>query len=205
MFRWSIYLKWMLSLLLMVLIISGCGRLSIKDSFTADEKYELVDQDSSRITFPDNYQGDILLVGYVYTHCPDICPVITYNMRDVKRSLGNPENFTLISISFDPDRDTPDILYNYAESYRIDQENWRFLTGNPSEVDRLLNKLEVSTLKSPTRFNDNDTPVYFIDHTDRVTLIDREGNIRAHYHGSELDPEQVAEDINYLLTSDKKS
>lgn len=205
MVRWSIYLIRPLSLLLMVLIITGCGRLSIKDSFSADEKYELVDQDSSRITFPDIYQGDILLVGYVYTHCPDICPVITYNMRDVKRFLGNQENLTLISISFDPDRDTPDILHSYADSYRINQENWRFLTGNPAEVNRLLNKLEVSTLKSPTRFNDNDTPVYFIDHTDRVTLIDREGNIRAHYHGSKLDPEQVAEDINLLLSSDKKS
>lgn len=182
--------------------ISGCDKLSIKKSLD-DVKYQLIDQTHTDVSFPDSYSGKVMLVGYVYTHCPDICPMITYNMRDIQRELPEEEDFILVSISFDPDRDSPEILYDYAENYRLDQSNWRLLTGNKSEVESLLEILEISTVKTPTRFTEDNTPVYFIDHTDRVTLIDRKGNIRIHYMGSELNPEEVAADIRILLNEAK--
>ena len=184
---------------IVAMAISGCDRLSVKDTM-AGEEYSLLDQFDSQITFPEEYTGNVMLVGYVYTHCPDICPVITYNMRDVQRELDDEDDFMLVSISFDPDRDTPEILYQYADNYRINQANWRFLTGEKSNVDSLLEKLGIATVKTPTRFDENNTPIYFIDHTDRVTLIDREGNIRKHYNGSELNSDEAIEDIRQLLS-----
>jgi protein SCO1 len=178
--------------------LSGCDKLSVKKSLEG-VTYQLIDQTHTDVTFPDSYFGKVMLVGYVYTHCPDICPMITYNMRDIQRELPEEHDFTLISISFDPDRDSPEILYDYAENYRLDQSNWKLLTGNKSEVESLLEILEISTVKTPTRFTEDNTPVYFIDHTDRVTLIDRKGNIRKHYMGSELNPQEVAADIKTLL------
>lgn len=183
---------------IVVMAISGCDRLSVKDSF-AGEEFQLLDQFDESINFPEKYKGKVMLVGYVYTHCPDICPVITYNMRDVQRELDDEDDFMLVSISFDPDRDTPEILHQYAENYRVNQANWRFLTGEKSNVDNLLDKLGIATVKTPTRFDENNTPIYFIDHTDRVTLIDREGNIRMHYNGSELNSDEAIEDIRQLL------
>lgn len=183
---------------IVAMAISGCDRLSVKDSFDGEE-FHLLDQFDDSINFPEEYKGNVMLVGYVYTHCPDICPVITYNMRDVQRELDDEEDFMLVSISFDPDRDTPEILHQYAENYRINQANWRFLTGEKSRVDNLLKKLGIATVKTPTRFDENNTPIYFIDHTDRVTLIDREGNIRMHYNGSELNSDEAIEDIRQLL------
>lgn len=183
---------------IVLMATSGCDRLSVKDSFDG-KKFSLIDQFDEEIQFPDSYTGKVMLVGYVYTHCPDICPLITYNMRDVQRELADEEDLLIVSVSFDPDRDSPEILYQYAENYRLNQENWRLLTGEKSNVDGLLEKLQISTVKTPTRFDENETPIYFIDHTDRVTLIDKEGNIRNHYNGSELNKDKVIEDIRRLL------
>ncbi|PWN07687.1 SCO family protein [Rhodohalobacter mucosus] len=178
--------------------LSGCDSLSVKKSIS-DEEFSLLDHNNQEVVFPDDYLGKILLVGYVYTHCPDICPAITYNMRDVQQLVDDSSNFMLISISFDPERDSPSILNDYAANYRLDTDSWSLLTGERSEVDNVLELLEISTVKTPTRFLDDGKAIYFIDHTDRVTLIDREGNIRKQYIGSEFKPEEVAEDIRKLI------
>ena len=178
--------------------VTGCDDLGIEKSLD-DVNYHLVDQDSSAVEFPENYNGKIMLVGYVYTHCPDICPLITYNMRDIQRALSDEDEFMLVSVSFDPERDSPEILYDYAQNYNVDQSNWRFLTGDKEPVFSLLETLEISTVKTPTRFREDGTPVYYIDHTDRVTLIDDRGNIRKTYNGSGLDTDEVIADIKKLL------
>ena len=184
---------------LAVTLLTGCDRLSVKKSM-ADESFALIDQDGADIQFPDAYEGNVLLVGYVYTHCPDICPMITYNMRDIQRELPDEDEFMLVSLSFDPKRDSPEILHEYAENYNLNQQNWRFLTGNTQEVDEALETLEIKTLKSPTTFKEDGTQQYFIDHTDRVTLIDRNGNVRNTYVGSKMNQEQIISDIHKLLT-----
>lgn len=182
-----------------VLFQSGCDRLSVKKSME-DENYELIDQEGESVHFPEIYNGKVMLVGYVYTHCPDICPMITYNMRDIQRELTEEEDFMLVSISFDPERDSPEVLYQYAQNYRLNQENWRFLTGNNDEVNNTLETLEIKTLKTPTQFTEGGKAQYFIDHTDRVTLIDQNGNVRNTYVGSKMNQEQIISDIHNLLT-----
>ena len=184
---------------LAVTLLSGCDRLSVKKSIS-DESYELVNQEGNEIQFPDAYAGKVMLVGYVYTHCPDICPMITYNMRDIQLELQDEDEFMLVSISFDPDRDTPEILHEYAENYKLNQENWQLLTGSTEEVDTVLETLEIKTLKSPTIFKDDGSKQYFIDHTDRVTLIDGNGDVRNTYVGSKMNQEQIISDIHKLLT-----
>lgn len=183
--------------------ISGCDRLAIEKSLDGME-YQLVDQDSTDVKFPEMYSGQIMLVGYVYTHCPDICPLITYNMRDIQRAFPDQEEFMLLSISFDPERDSPEILYGYAENYRLDQSNWRFLTGDKNVVFSLLETLNISTVKTPTRFREDGSPVYYIDHSDRVTLIDGEGNVRRNYNGSEMNTDELIADIQKLLDEQKR-
>lgn len=192
---WKILLP---AVLLLMGSLSACDRLAVKKSMAGSD-FVLVDQYGEEISFPDEYKGNVILVGYVYTHCPDICPMITYNMRDIQRELVDEENFMLVSISFDPARDTPEIMYDYANNYRLDQANWRLLTGNSESINSALDELEIRTLKTPTRFTDSG-PQYFIDHTDKVTLIDGRGNIRSTYSGSEMNTERIIADIHTLLT-----
>jgi len=195
------YRQVFLSALLFTLIFSACDRLSVKDNIS-DESFELVNQNGENVTFPDDYTGSTLLIGYVYTKCPDICPVITYNMRDVYEKLGEGENIQFVSVSFDPTRDTPQILSQYAESYKIDHSNWHLLTGDRDVVDQLLERLEIAVVKTPTRFTDDGEAVYFLDHTDRVTLIDEKGNLRRNYYGSELNSDEVLSDIKTVMNQD---
>lgn len=198
MFKKKFFWQIIILLGITVLYLQSCDRLSVEKDLEGVE-YNLVDQDSSKIAFPEDFSGKVMLVGYVYTHCPDICPMITYNMRDVQKELGQHEDFMLVSVSFDPTRDTPTVLSNYANSYSINQNNWRLLTGDKDEVDSLLEELEIATVKTPTRFTEDNTPIYFIDHTDRVSLIDREGRVRNSYLGSELSSEEVIQDLEKLL------
>lgn len=184
--------------LALIFLATGCDRLAVEDTLTED--YTLTNQFGEQVSLPDDYSGKVLIVGYVYTNCPDICPMITYNMRDLQREFPDEEDFHLISISFDPERDSPEVLHSYAESYNIDQGNWSMLTGDSKEVDEVLDKLGIATVKTPTRFTEDNKAVYFIDHTDKVSLIDKKGQVRNHYLGSELDTETVIEDIKTLLT-----
>lgn len=179
-------------------VFAGCDRLAVEDTLT--EEYTLTNQFGEEVSLPDHYAGKVLIVGYVYTNCPDICPMITYNMRDLQREFPGEESFHLVSISFDPQRDTPEVLHSYAESYNIEQSNWSMLTGKKDEVNKVLEKLGIATVKTPSRFTEDDREVYFIDHTDKVSLIDKQGQVRNHYLGSELDTETVIEDIKTLLT-----
>lgn len=181
-----------------VLFVQSCDRLSVKKDLKGVE-YTLLDQDSTLVDFPGEYSGKVLLVGYVYTHCPDICPMITYNMRDVQRELEDSEGLMLVSVSFDPERDTPKVLSQYAKNFKLNEQNWKLLTGDIDEVGSLLETLEITTVKTPTRFAEDNTPIYFIDHTDRVSLIDKEGQVRQSYFGSELNSEEVIRDIQTLL------
>ena len=194
--RFNIFL--ILTVCMLVLTATGCDRLKVQDTL-ADHEYPLKNQLNANINFPSDYEGKVMLVGYVYTHCPDICPLITYNMKDIQNEFQEGKNLLFVSVSFDPDRDTPEVLFDYASNYNLNQENWQLLTGNKSIVDELLSKLNIGTVKTPTRFTESGTPIYFIDHTDRVTLIDKKGRIRRHYLGSELDTDIVVKDIEKLL------
>lgn len=181
----------------MLISVTGCDRLSVKDNLN-DAQFELVDHRGDTVTFPDDFSGKAILAGYVYTHCPDICPMITFNMRDVEQALDS-EDLYFLSISFDPDRDTPEILADYVKTYQLDDSRWSMLTGDRKTISILLERLNIVTVKTPSRFTDSGNRVYFIDHTDRVTLIDKDGNIRRNYMGSELSSNEVIEDIRALM------
>jgi protein SCO1 len=184
-----------------VFAFAACDRLSVKDDLN-DVQFELTDHRGEQVIFPDSFQGKSVLIGYVYTHCPDICPMITFNMRDVEQELDR-DDIHFVSISFDPNRDTPEILADYARNYRLNDEKWSLLTGDRRTISELLDRLNIATVKTPSRFTESGHQIYFIDHTDRVTLIDSEGKIRRHYTGSELRSEEVITDIRQLLEIDE--
>jgi len=188
----------MVSICVWIVFTSGCDRLSVKDNISG-ESFKLVNQNGETVIFPKDYSGSILLVSYIYTKCPDICPVITYNMRDVYYEIEENKKIQFVSISFDPSRDTPGILSEYAKNYKIDHGNWHLLTGDTEVVEQLLERLEIAVVKTPTRFTDEGEPMYFLDHTDRVTLVDEKGNVRNNYYGSELKSTQVISDIKKVL------
>lgn len=92
--------------------------------------------------FSDLLKGKIVLINFVFTTCTGVCPTMTSNLRKVQDLLGGRvgNDMNMISISVDPEVDTPDALKRYASSFGV-KPGWYFLTGSRSELDQVLRKL----------------------------------------------------------------
>jgi protein SCO1/2 len=167
----------------------------------SDASYSLTAHDSSAVAFPADYSGDILVVGYVYTMCPDICPMTTANMKRVYDRLQSREDVRFVTVTFDPKRDTPRRLREYRTAYKLEETPWDFLTGDTTAINRLMKRVDVRhrvVTASGEPASPDTLDAYFVDHTDQVNLIDAEGRIRGEYSGSRTPPEFIVEDINKL-------
>lgn len=183
----------------LLLLVTACSEEERLDDLN-DASYELVDQDSSRLVIPDDLEGQVVLVGYVYTNCPDFCPSITANMRTVRDELGNTDDVRFLTVTFDPERDTPSVLRSYREAFGAEGENWQFVTGEKEEIDAFLERMEVR-YEIAEGAEERGEDEYLIDHNDRMSLIDQHGRVVMHYIGSRTPPEYLVEDINDLRES----
>lgn len=178
---------------------AGCSQKPpvIHDLSKAD--YTLIDQDSSVVHFPKDFKGKTVVLGFIYTHCPDICPMTTNNIYLVEKEL-NKENIgdvAYVDISFDPERDTPKVLKEYAGVRGIKTNNFHFLTGSKDVIKSLLKECNVYAMPGDTTVIDGDTTYYFI-HTDRISVMDPDGKIRAEYKGSTANRKELIKDIKKI-------
>jgi protein SCO1 len=180
--------------------IAGCGDKLPEDKSIGNKSYNLVNQDSSAVNFPDDFKGKIVVMSFMYTNCPDICPLTTNNMQEIQEQLKKDgvKNVQFAEVTFDPDRDTPSILKKYGDVRGIDYNNFEFLTGNKPVIDTLLHHMDVFAIPQDTTYADNGTPIYFFTHTDRITLLDQNGKIRNEYRGSKVNEDNIIKDIKSL-------
>jgi protein SCO1 len=153
--------------------------------------------------------GRITVLSFIYTRCaaPKACPYATgvlYHLHALSAGdSGLAKNMRLVSLSFDPDYDTPQRLAIYSEAMREQKSGceWRFATAKSrTELDSILNGYGQAVDK---RSNPNDPqgPLY---HILRVFLIDRQGRIRNIYSSATLDPRLVLADVKSLLLEEKR-
>lgn len=168
----------------------------------------LVDQDGQNFRLAAT-RGKVVVLGLIYTHCPDVCPVITGKMKAVQarlKSAGLEDAVVFLTVTFDPERDSPPVLRRYAEAYELDLTNWRLLTGPADAIEGLTDLLGFYTERTyvaerPAAAGSPDvrpdTP-YFITHSDRFFIVDRKGQIRASLPGSRTDVDQALRIIRRL-------
>ena len=189
----------------MLLLGAGCGGDAANTSQTAkntlsldvdevltDTTYTLVNQDSTEIAFPDAFAGTPVVLGAVYTRCPNVCSKITANMKDIRAAISDSSAVQFVSVTFDPHRDTPARLSAYRSRFRVDNTSWQFVTGDTTTIGRLMDRLGVRhTIKG----TDREFPApgtdssYVYTHSNQITLIDAEGRVRATYGGSQTPPQ----------------
>ncbi len=194
-------MKTIIILLAALILIPGCGsNFDLKENVTGTQ-VTLVNQDSTEVVYPEVIKNDVALIGFIYTHCPDICPMTTHNMMLAEEQLGKDElkNVKFLLISFDPERDTPSVLTKYASVRNMDMNDWELLTGDKSAIDSLMKVYNIKAFPDDTTYNDIGEPQYFMIHTDRISLVDQDGNLRKNYKGSSADPAELANDIKSLL------
>jgi protein SCO1 len=187
--------------LITVLLLSACKeKLPVVDDF-GKTHYNLVNQNDKPVLFPDILKGKIVVMNYIFTNCPDICPLSTNNMRLIQQQLKKEkiENVQFVSLSFDPEFDTPAVLTKFAEIHNLDLSNWIFLTGNKSVTDEIIKKVGVLAVPSDSTVFKDGRKIYYYVHTDRIQLSDAEGKIRKNYKGSTINVDEIVGDIKSLL------
>ncbi len=174
--------------LFLLIFLIACKTLPVVGEIKGS--YKLFNQDSIIINFPNDFKGKRMLIGFIYTNCPDICPLIAENMKKVQENVKD-KDILFVLISFDPQRDKPSVLKKYGEIRDLDFSRWILLTGN--EYENLIKEFGVIAIKEPSKGD-----IYFITHTDRISLIDSKGRIRKHYKGSKLIENEVLNDLRKI-------
>lgn len=159
----------------------------------------LVNQLGDTVSLNKDLKGKVLIMNFIFTNCPSICPPMSENMAKLQKSFKkkNPELFQFISISIDPERDSVAALRQYANSYTTDHDLWWFLTGSKSAIHKYMRD-ELDLL-----LNADDTN--FIDHTPKMVLVDSMRFIRGYYDA--LKPEELkkcADDAIFVSIEKRK-
>lgn len=137
------------------------------------------------------YRGQALAVTFIFTRCPypNFCPLMTENFGAVQRTLGadaaGPKNWQLLSITIDPEHDTPEALLNYAALHKADAAHWRFATGS-------LRAITTLALRCGLSFWDSNGG---IQHNLRTIVIDAKGIVRRVFTDNQWKPEELASEM----------
>ncbi len=184
-----------------LLAFFGCGNnLPIEGDFGTGQ-FDLLTQNGKMIEFPKLIEGKISLVGYIFTNCPDICPLTTNNMKMVQNRLKeeNIEGVEFVSISFDSEVDRPGVLKKYAELRDLDESSWTLLTGEKEDIKKLIKEVSVVAVVGDSTVTPDNEKIYYYVHTDRISLVDKKGNIRKSYIGSNANIEEMVKDVKSLI------
>jgi protein SCO1 len=149
---------------------------------------KLLDQDGREVRFyTDALRGKIVLISFIYTNCTDICPTLMHNLSDVQEALGDRfgKDVFFVSITVDPEDDTPEELKRYGERYNA-RPGWTFLTGPKKDLDAVIKRFG--------EFQDD-----FEDHSMTFVLGDVK-NARWSKIRGDLPPEAVLPRIRDLLS-----
>lgn len=179
-----------------VFLLQSCGSRALDDY--SGERFELVNQEGEPVIFPDDFEGAPLVLGFIYTNCPDICSFITANVKKVYDSMDNPGNTRFVLVTFDPERDTPETLKEYAGAFGMDAEPFYFLSGEPEEINRFMDRMGVRVQESDSRESENGEKIYFLNHSDKILLIDQNSRLIFDYGGSMTPENIIIEDLEKL-------
>ena len=135
--------------------------------------FKFINQDGQFVS-SDDLLGYNYIVNFFFTSCPTICPTTTLNLIELQNKIHqfDIKNFKIISISVDPDNDTPTKLREYANSMEIDLSNWELLTGSKEEVFNLARSGFLLSV------GEDDLAPGGIFHSSSITIIDQKGYFR---------------------------
>ena len=153
--------------------------------------FMLTSQDGAQVTLTD-FRGKVVAVTFIYTSCTSTCPVLTPMMSFVQDQLGRDfgRNIVFVSITVDPERDTPPVLKEYATSFGANLSGWSFLTGTPVAIRDVTRRYGVVASKNISGD---------VDHTFLTSIVDQHGILRLQYAGVRFDPEEFKRDLVGLL------
>ncbi len=204
---------------LILVLLTGCGT---EVSFQGTElsppqtasPFQLRDQFNQPLAL-EELKGSVVVLTFLYTRCPDVCPLMAETLRKAYDSLGDEASETaFVAITVDPARDTTEEARRYSEEKGM-LDRWSYLTGTEEELEPVWRAYYVAaepetitggaldTLSSETEAqavaNEIGAGGYLVGHSTPVYLIDRSGMLRVLHTDLTLDPQPLVHDIRLLL------
>jgi protein SCO1/2 len=176
--------------------------------------FSLVERSGRSVALAD-LRGKVWVANFIYTECTETCPTQSLQLSSLQAEFAKEPELRLVSITVDPEHDTPQVLARYAEDYRADPEPWLFLTGSKRVIYALAKegfKLGVVDPSEPRGASSflrllGPRAAYathgsrgLVMHSSRLVVVDRQARVRA-YHGID-DPGSLArlrENLRALL------
>ncbi|MFO7301777.1 MAG: SCO family protein [Acidobacteriota bacterium] len=154
--------------------------------------FQLVDHKFRPVSL-SQFAGRVVAINFTYTTCqlPDFCLRLVNHFGALQRRFAEVlgRDLVFLTITFDPQRDTPDVLDRYAEQWKPDHEVWRFLTGTPAAIRPVLDAFGVSAF-----VNDG-----LIDHGLRTAIVGRDGRLAVLLEGNHFSTAQLGDVIDAVL------
>lgn len=133
--------------------------------------------------------GRVWVVDFFFTTCSDVCPMMMKRMADLSRTFELVKGVHFVSITVNPENDTPEILNQYSSKLQTNNKNWHFLTGSREDISAIM--------RDHFKLGDKQEPVF---HSTFFALVDRNGYIRGYYDGMDKQKvEKLFKDIALLL------
>jgi protein SCO1/2 len=163
----------------------------------------------------DGYTGDVVLVTFLYTYCPDLCPAVTGHLRTAHELLlDDATRVDFVAISVDPERDTVERAHEYSEQWGM-LDSWDFLVGEPDELAPIWANYYLDPRQFEWTRSEVPSPVgqspagadalrrqiatqYEVGHSTPVYLLDKQRRMRVIFTPP-LDPREIVHDIRALL------
>jgi protein SCO1 len=154
-------------------------------------EFTLTNQDGRQLSL-NELRGKVVVVTFIFASCADACPLLTAKMAALQDDLSmdfGPRVF-FVSITVDPERDTPEVLRGYAQAHGANLAGWAFLTGIPAEIREVARRYGIYS-KKQARGD--------VDHTFLTSLVDQHGTLRVQYMGVRFDSDELLRDLQSLL------
>ncbi len=199
---------WRMAVAVIVVAVAGIGAAVYHRGATdplpimeAAPDFELLNQEGHPVRL-SQLEGKVKLLTFIYVRCSVAtqCPLTTQNFRGVQERMeqaGAADRTVFLSVTFDPNSDSPATLKGYGELYGADFGNWHFLTADEPTIDQICHNYSI--IHERTVPNEPD-----IRHSVLAYLIDGQNRIRRVYFANSWKPETAADDLLALLKEEDR-
>ena len=152
----------------------------------------LINQDNKKLRL-SSFRGKPVILSFVFTACGSYCSTQVVHLNQLRKKLNETmgsDAYTIVSVSLTPLTDTPKAMLAFRNQFSIDAKNWHFTTGDPEQINQLINIVGTKVKRTE---DPND-----IDHTTQVYVLNQEGKLSSIHLGTPLDSRGLKQAISNL-------
>lgn len=183
-----------------MIVLAACSQPEPLPEYGQTPEFELTER-SGRTVSSTELAGKVWVADFIFTTCAGPCPLMSTHMAALQRATADLD-VPLVSFTVDPEKDTPEVLTEYAKRYKADPERWLFLTGEKQTLYDMIQRGFLLAVDDGSLTEGGKPGPGIITHSVKFVLVDRQGRIRGFYSGDSAGVvDEIVPDIERLLGS----